>query len=48
MNYRIHNQEVIEWATNYNGDKFHALLCDALYHLTPITKRVGRKDSSIG
>jgi len=35
------NADVIEWAEQYKGDPFHALLCDAPYHLTSIVKRYG-------
>lgn len=41
----IYNKDVIEWAKNYDGEPFHALLCDAPYHLTSIVKRFGKKDS---
>ena len=37
------NADVIEWAKNYKGEKFHALLCDPPYHLTN-TKRFGASD----
>ena len=35
----IHNQDVVEWAKNYTGPKFHAILCDPPYNLATITKR---------
>ena len=44
--YEIHNEDAVGWANNYGGDKFHALLCDAPYHLTSIVKRFGKKDSA--
>lgn len=37
--------EVLEWAKHYNGPKFHAMLTDAPYHLTSITKRFGQANS---
>jgi len=30
----IENQDILEWAANYEGPKFHAMLCDPPYHLT--------------
>lgn len=40
------NANVLEWARDYKGEKFHALLCDAPYHLTSITKRFGKPGSA--
>ena len=40
--WKIYNEDAIEWAKNYQKGKFHALLCDAPYHLTSITKRFGK------
>lgn len=31
--YEIVCADVIDWATSYNGPKFHAMLCDPPYHL---------------
>lgn len=31
--FEIVNGDVIEWANNYQGEKYHALLCDPPYHL---------------
>jgi hypothetical protein len=42
---QLHNTDAIKWAAEYDGPLFHALLADAPYHLTTITKRVGKKDS---
>ena len=39
--WKIYNEDAVEWAKNYNKAKFHALLCDAPYHLTSIVKRFG-------
>ena len=40
MSWTINNQDVLEWAAEYDGPKFHALLCDPPYHLyEPRTKR---------
>jgi site-specific DNA-methyltransferase (adenine-specific) len=41
----VHN-DVIDWAKEYNGEKFHALLSDPPYHLTSIVKRFGKKGSA--
>lgn len=30
----IHNANILDWARQYSGPKFHALLCDPPYHLT--------------
>jgi len=38
--------KVEDWAKSYDGPKFHALICDAPYHLTSIVKRFGGKDSA--
>lgn len=42
----IYNDDVVNWAKNYEGEKFHALLCDPPYHLTSIVKRFGGKSSA--
>lgn len=42
----IYNDDVVNWAENYEGEKFHALLCDPPYHLTSIVKRFGGKSSA--
>lgn len=39
---KIHNTDAIKWAEDYDGPLFHALFCDAPYHLTTITKRFGK------
>lgn len=44
--WKIYNEDAVEWAKNYQKGKFHALLCDAPYHLTSITKRFGKKNSA--
>ena len=44
--WKIYNEDAVEWAKNYQKGKFHALLCDAPYHLTSIVKRFGKKDSA--
>lgn len=38
--------DAVEWAQNYDGPLFHALLCDPPYHLTTIVKRFGKKGSA--
>ena len=46
MKYKIYNEDVIEWAKQYDKVKFHALLCDPPYHLQSIVKRFGKKGSA--
>lgn len=41
----LHNTDAVTWAREYKGPLFHALFCDAPYHLTSITKRYGKKSS---
>lgn len=38
--------DILTWAATYDGPKFHALLCDAPYHLTEITARFGAEDAA--
>ena len=38
--------DAIEWAKNYTGKLFHAMICDPPYHLTTITKRFGKDGSA--
>jgi DNA modification methylase len=44
--YEVICADVLEWAESYDGPKFHAVLCDAPYHLTTITKRFGKEGSA--
>lgn len=37
--------EVVEWAKNYTGPRFHALLSDMPYHLESITERFGGENA---
>lgn len=46
MNYDLTHGDLLTWAAEYSGPKFHALLCDPPYHLTEITKRFGRADAA--
>jgi len=46
MSHKINNQNVNVWSKEYEGEKFHALFCDAPYHLTTITKRFGKEGSA--
>jgi site-specific DNA-methyltransferase (adenine-specific) len=46
VKYKIYNQDVIKWAREYQKGKFHALISDAPYHLTSITKRFGKNGSA--
>lgn len=43
---KIYNEEVVRWAKEYSGGKFHALLTDTPYNLDTITKRFGKNGSS--
>lgn len=38
----VFNGRVEWWARHYTGEKFHALLSDPPYHLTPIVDRFGK------
>lgn len=38
--------DVLKWAEEYDGEPFHALLCDPPYHLTEITNRFGAADAA--
>jgi site-specific DNA-methyltransferase (adenine-specific) len=40
-NYKIYNQDVLDWSREYNKIKFHALLCDPPYFLDTIMNRYG-------
>ena len=44
--YTIFNQDTVKWANKYKGEKFHALLTDAPYHLQSIVKRFGGESSA--
>ena len=39
MGYKIINADVMEWAKNYKGPRFHALLCDPPYSLNFMNKK---------
>ena len=43
---RILQGDVLSFAKHYKGEKFHALLCDAPYHLTSITDRFSKEDAT--
>lgn len=43
---RFNHGDVIAWSKDYDGPLFHALLCDAPYHLTSIVKRFGKAGSA--
>ncbi len=38
MTVNIHPGDCVQWAREYTGEPFHALLCDPPYHLTSVTK----------
>ena len=40
------NADAVQWAREYNGPLFHALLCDPPYHLTSIVKRFGAEGAA--
>jgi len=42
----IINADAIQWAKEYKGKLYHAIICDPPYHLTTITKRFGKEDSA--
>lgn len=41
-NVALHLGDAVKWAREYSGEPFHAILCDAPYHLTSIVKRFGK------
>lgn len=41
---QLHTGDCVEWARNYEGEKFHSLLCDPPYHLTSIVKRFAKEE----
>lgn len=44
----IEQADVIEWAASYQGDPFHALLCDPPYDLTsPVSRSGSRPDDAL-
>jgi site-specific DNA-methyltransferase (adenine-specific) len=47
-NISLYLGDAVKWAQEYSGEPFHAILCDAPYHLTSITKRVGAGKSEVG
>ncbi len=42
----IIHTDILKWCEEYDGEPFHALLCDPPYHLTEIVKRFGGADSA--
>lgn len=44
--HKINQMDINQWSNEYEGEPFHALLCDAPYHLTTITKRFGGEGSA--
>ena len=38
----LHPADVLDYAADYTGEPYHALLCDPPYHLTSITERFGK------
>lgn len=46
MKWLIHTADVIEWASGYTGPKYHALLSDPPYHLTPDKRGITRYNSA--
>jgi len=41
MNWHIDKGDAVQWAINYRGPFFHALLCDPPYHLTSGNSKTG-------
>jgi site-specific DNA-methyltransferase (adenine-specific) len=41
----ILNKDIFSWTKEYDGPRFHALLCDPPYYLDTIKKRFGNMDS---
>lgn len=41
----IIHANILDWATSYDGEPFHALLCDPPYHLTENHKRYSSPDA---
>lgn len=41
MKYEIAVADVVQWCADYQGEPFHAVVCDPPYHLTSIQKRFG-------
>lgn len=46
MAHNIVQGDILKWATEYDGEPFHALLCDPPYHLTEITNRFGKANAA--
>ena len=44
----IIQDDVVHWAKNYNGQKFHALLCDPPYHLISDTRNGSLRNPGTG
>jgi hypothetical protein len=42
----IIQSDILKWCEEYDGEPFHALLCDPPYHLAEIVKRFGGADSA--
>jgi site-specific DNA-methyltransferase (adenine-specific) len=43
---RIVQSDILAYCKQYDGEKFHALLCDPPYHLTSITERFGKANAA--
>jgi hypothetical protein len=46
MTYTIHHESILDYCARYDGPRYHALLCDAPYHLTSIVNRFGAEDAA--
>lgn len=42
----IIHADILQWAEEYRGEPFHALLCDPPYHLTEVVRRFGSPDAA--
>ena len=38
--------DILAWAESYDGEPFHALLCDPPYHMTEMTRRFGAEGAA--
>lgn len=45
MSYTMHRASILDWARDYTGPKYHALLCDPPYHLTTPGHAYGYKSN---
>jgi hypothetical protein len=46
MTYELLHSNVLDWAKQYTGKPYHAILCDPPYHLSSITERFSKQGSA--